>query len=216
MDDDLSTVVAAVEEGRRILSNIRAFLVYALSGGLAEVGVMLLGPAVGLVLPLLPAQILWINLVTHGMTGVAFGSEPASPDAMRRAPTSPDAPIFLPSGRMLLVLATLSLTAVTLTVAALTEGSDAERRTAAFLVLGLGQLGVALALRARLAHRALRERGLDLAVALSAGMLALGCVVPVLRDLLGTVALDVPLVFVLLVVAAVPGLLVRAVLVASR
>ncbi|HET7734508.1 MAG TPA: cation-translocating P-type ATPase [Nocardioidaceae bacterium] len=216
MDDDLSTVVAAVEEGRRILSNIRAFLVYALSGGLAEVGVMLLGPAVGLVLPLLPAQILWINLVTHGMTGVAFGSEPASPDAMRRAPTPPDAPIFLPAGRRLLVLATVALTAVTLTVVALSEGSDAERRTAAFLVLGLGQLGVALALRARLPHRARRERGLDLAVTLSAVMLALGCVVPVLRELLGTVALDLPLAFVLVAVAAVPGLLVRAVLVASR
>ncbi len=79
MDDDLGTVVAAVEEGRRILANIGSFLVYAVSGGLAEVGVMLGGSLVGLVLPLLPAQILWINLLTHGLVGVAFGQNPPTP-----------------------------------------------------------------------------------------------------------------------------------------
>src|SRR6185503_886865 len=66
MDDDLSTLVAAVAEGRRIIANIRAFLTFALSGGFAEVAVMVLGPLMGLPLPLLPGQILWINLVTHG------------------------------------------------------------------------------------------------------------------------------------------------------
>ena len=61
-DDEIATLVAAVKEGRRIYSNIRRFLLYALSGGAAEILVMLAGPFFGLPLPLLPAQILWINL----------------------------------------------------------------------------------------------------------------------------------------------------------
>jgi P-type Ca2+ transporter type 2C len=58
-DDELGTVVAAAEEGRRVYANIRRFLLYALSGGSAEIAVMLAGPFLGLALPLLPAQILW-------------------------------------------------------------------------------------------------------------------------------------------------------------
>ena len=78
-DDDLGTVVAAAEEGRRVYANIRRFLLYGLSGGSAEIAVMLIGPLAGLPLPLLPAQILWVNLLTHGPPGVALGSEPADP-----------------------------------------------------------------------------------------------------------------------------------------
>ena len=85
-DDELATVVAAAEEGRRVYANIRRFLLYALSGGTAEIAVMLVGPFVGLPLPLLPAQILWINLLTHGLPGLALGSEPADPDAMHAHP----------------------------------------------------------------------------------------------------------------------------------
>lgn len=85
-DDELATVVVAVEEGRRVYANIRLFLVFALSGGAAEILVMLIGPFVGLGLPLLAAQILWINLLTHGLTGVAIGAEPVEPGLMTRPP----------------------------------------------------------------------------------------------------------------------------------
>ena len=88
-DDELGTVVAAAEEGRRVYANIRRFLLYALSGGAAEIAVMLAGPFLGLPLVLLPAQILWVNLLTHGLPGVALGSEPADPGAMRRPPRPP-------------------------------------------------------------------------------------------------------------------------------
>ena len=88
-DDDLATVVAAAEEGRRVYANIRRFLLYGLSGGAAEILVMLTGPFVGLALPLLPAQILWVNLLTHGLPGVALGSEPIDPAVMRRPPRPP-------------------------------------------------------------------------------------------------------------------------------
>src|SRR5262249_24476619 len=89
-DDNLATVTIAVREGRRIYENIRRFLRYALSGGLAEILVMLLGPAFAFPLPLLlPAQILWINLLTHGLPGVALGAEPADPGTMHRPPRPP-------------------------------------------------------------------------------------------------------------------------------
>ena len=98
-DDDLGTVVAAAEEGRRVYANIRRFLLYALSGGTAEIAVMLAGPLVGLALPLLPAQILWINLLTHGLPGVALGGEPADPRAMRPSPPSDSRVSAGPVGR---------------------------------------------------------------------------------------------------------------------
>ena len=76
-DDDLGTVVAAVEEGRRVYANIRRFLLYGLSGGAAEVLVMLRGPVRRHALPLLPAQILWVNLLTHSLP--AWRSAPSRP-----------------------------------------------------------------------------------------------------------------------------------------
>jgi len=93
-DDQLGTVVRAVEEGRRIYSNIRGFLRYALAGGLAEVVVILVGPFVGLGFPLAPAQILWINMLTHGVPGVAFGGEPLDPRTMQRPSPSPPPPRY--------------------------------------------------------------------------------------------------------------------------
>jgi P-type Ca2+ transporter type 2C len=83
-DDNLATVVTAVREGRRIYDNIRRFLRYALAGGVAEIVVMLAGPFLGLSIPLLPAQILWVNLLTHGLPGVALGAEPAG-DGLRHS-----------------------------------------------------------------------------------------------------------------------------------
>lgn len=179
LDDDLGTVVAAVEEGRRIFTNIRTFLTFALSGGLAEVGVMLFGPLIGLVLPLLPAQILWINMLTHGVVGVAFGGEPVNPDEMSKPPRAPDRPL-LSRRDWLLLLGVASV----LTLEALIAGGLAdEPRTVIFLALGLGQLGVALALGAR------PGRGLVGAVAASAALLGGAPYLPGLDTILGTSAL---------------------------
>lgn len=88
-DDNPATIVSAVEEGRRVYANVRRFLLYGLAGGTAEILVMLLGPFLGMPLPLLPAQILWINLLTHGLPGVALGAEPVAPGTMRHPPRPP-------------------------------------------------------------------------------------------------------------------------------
>lgn len=212
LDDDLSTVVAAVEEGRRIFDNLRAFLVYAVSGGISEVAVMLVGPFVGMLLPLLPSQILWINLLTHGLTGVAFSGEPVSPDAMRRPPVSRAAALLQRRHVLLLGCAAAVLAACALTTGLVVGGGHA--RTATFLGLGLGQLGVALALRGRGTGRA--SYRLLVAVAGSAVLMVAPLVVPPLQNLLSVVALRPSEILVAALAAVVPGLVVAVVRRATR
>ena len=94
LDDNFATIVAAVEEGRVIYDNIRRFIRYTLSSNAGEIWVMLIAPFLGMPLPLLPLQILWINLVTDGLPGLALGVEKAERNTMRRPPYPPDENIF--------------------------------------------------------------------------------------------------------------------------
>ena len=77
LDDNFATIVSAIEEGRIIFDNIRRFIKYLLTCNASEVAVMLIGPFFGLPLPLLPLQILWMNLVTDGLPALALSVEPA-------------------------------------------------------------------------------------------------------------------------------------------
>lgn len=149
-DDDLSTVVAAVEEGRRVYDNIRRFLVYGMAGGAAEILVMLIGPLLGLPLPLRAGQILWINLLTHGLTGVAMGTEPASPGAMCRPPRPPDQHILGGGSWQRLLLLAAVVTASSLSAGLAAQELDLAWQSVLFLALLAAQLGVALGLRTRL------------------------------------------------------------------
>ncbi len=208
LDDDLSTVVAAIEEGRRIFANIGSFLVYAVSGGVSEVAVMLFGPFLGMALPLLPSQILWINLLTHGLTGVAFSGEPLAPDAMREAPVRREAPVLSRPDVVLLAIAAASLGATALATGLLVGGDQA--RTATFVCLGLGQLGVALSLRSRSRRTGTRSPvaglGLPLAVAASATLMLVPLAVGPLRELLGIVEPGTSGLALAVGLAAVPAL----------
>jgi Ca2+-transporting ATPase len=94
LDDNFATLVAAVEEGRRIYDNIRKFVRYILTGNTGEIVVMLTGPLLGMPLPLLPIQILWINLVTDGIPAIALGYEEAEQKIMDRPPLDPKEGIF--------------------------------------------------------------------------------------------------------------------------
>jgi P-type Ca2+ transporter type 2C len=183
-DDELSTMVAAIAEGRRIYANVRRFLLFGMSGGAAEIMVMLVGPFLGMSLPLLPAQILWINLLTHGLTGVALGAEPADEGVMWRPPRPP-AESVLGAGlwKRILRIAIL-ITAVTIAVAFWGLMTGREWQTMAFLTLGSMQLSVAIALRGR---PGTWENPFLLIAVVSAWLLQLAAVyVPPLATLLGT------------------------------
>jgi Ca2+-transporting ATPase len=187
-DDELATLVPAVEEGRRVYANIRKFLAFGLSGGAAEILVMLAGPFTGLAVPLLAAQILWINLLTHGLTGVAIGAEPADPDLMTSPPRPPEQTV-LGDGlwQRILTLAAI-ISSVTLGVGLWAEHTDRPWRSLVFLTLTALQLGVALGVRPRLFTR--QNPFLPLAVASSALLACAAIYVQPLQELLGTEGLS--------------------------
>jgi len=93
-NDDFATIVAAVEEGRIIYDNIRKFIRYLLSCNVGEVLTMFVATIMGLPLPLLPIQILWMNLVTDGLPAMALGLDAGDPDIMDRSPRHPKESIF--------------------------------------------------------------------------------------------------------------------------
>ncbi len=97
-DDNFSSIVSAVEEGRKIYQNIRKFIRYLLSCNLGEIITIFIAILIGLPRPLLPIQILWVNLVTDGFPALALGLDPAERDLMKHPPRDPDEGIF--SGKM--------------------------------------------------------------------------------------------------------------------
>ncbi|MCC3313095.1 cation-translocating P-type ATPase [Nocardia africana] len=187
-DDNLDTLVVAVEEGRRVYANIRRFLIYGLSGGATEIAVMLFGPLFGLALPLLAAQILWVNLLTHGLTGVALGGEPADPAIMRRAPRPPAQSILGAGLWQRIPRIAFVLTVVTLAVAVWAHHTDRPWQTMAFFTLGVTQLGVALGSRTRPWSTA--NPLLPVAIAVSFALQVAAVYVPLLQRLLETEALS--------------------------
>ncbi|MFF5570169.1 cation-translocating P-type ATPase [Streptomyces luteogriseus] len=183
-DDNPATIVAAVEEGRRVYANVRRFLLYALAGGTAEILVMLLGPFLGMPLPLLPAQILWINLLTHGLPGVALGAEPVDPHTMRYPPRPPEESVLGAGLWPRILFMGAFVATVTLVVGVWARETGRPWQSMMFLVLGATQLGVALGSRAR--PGTLANPFLLVAVGVALSLQAAGVYLPPLRDLLGT------------------------------
>ena len=111
-DDNFATLVAAVEEGRAIFDNIKKYLIFLLSCNLAEI-LMLTGAFfLGMPLPLIALQILWVNLTTDGLPALALGVDPKAPDIMSRPPRPPAEGVFSPSVNALLAAIALYLTAI--------------------------------------------------------------------------------------------------------
>lgn len=142
-DDNFATIVAAIEEGRSIYDNIRKFIRYLLSSNVGEILVMFVAAVMGLPLPLLPIQILWVNLVTDGLPALALGVDPGDPDVMQRPPRPPGENIFARGlGRRILTRGLL-IGGSTLAVFWLALFSDqglVRARTMAFATLVMAQL----------------------------------------------------------------------------
>jgi len=147
-DDDFSTIVAAVHEGRAIYDNIRKFIRYLLGGNIGEILTMFLASLLGMPLPLLPLQILWVNLVTDGLPAMALGLEPPEPGVMERKPRGTKDSIFSGGlgwhlvGRGIFIgVSTLAVMAVGIAYSGFHGKVDLElARTMAFTNLVLAQL----------------------------------------------------------------------------
>lgn len=148
LDDNFATIVAAVEEGRIIYDNIRRFIKYLLTCNASEIAVMLIGPLLGMPLPLLPLQILWMNLVTDGLPALALGIEPAEKNVMNRPPYSATESVFGRGMPQFIVVFGIVLSLLALVSGfGLWRSGDEGWQTALFTTLVFAQLAMALAVR---------------------------------------------------------------------
>lgn len=148
LDDNFATIVSAVREGRRIYDNIRKFIKYAITGNSGEIWTLFLAPFFGLPIPLLPIHILWVNLVTDGLPGLALAVEPEEPGVMQRPPRPPGESIFMHGMWQHMIWVGLLIGAVcVLTQAWAYHTGAAHWQSMVFTVLTLSQMGHVLALR---------------------------------------------------------------------
>ncbi len=195
LDDNFATIVAAVEEGRVIYDNIRKFIKYLLTCNASELAVMIVGPFLGLPIPLLPLQILWMNLITDGLPALALGVEPAEDDVMDRPPRSASETIF--GGGVVQYIGSFGalMAALSLLVGWYAWSvDDPAWQTMLFTTLIFAQL--ALALEVRTEKRSLFSNSLFSNRAML-GAVGIGIVahfaliyVPFFQEVFGTVALD--------------------------
>lgn len=147
MDDNFSTIVKAVKEGRRIYDNILKFIKYLMTTNSGELFTLLIGPLLGLPIALLPIHILWINLVSDGLPAISLSFEKAERDIMNRPPRHPDETVFANGRGFHMIWVGLIMAAIALATQwwALEQGMPWQ--TMVFNVLCLSQLGHVLAIR---------------------------------------------------------------------
>jgi len=198
-DDNFATIVAAVEEGRGIYDNVRKFVRYLLACNAGEILLMFLGAILGSPMPLIPIQILWVNLATDGLPALALGVDPIDPQTMERPPRPPDEGIFAQRLGPKILLRGLLIGSATfgLFALALAIGEPLrEARTLAFAGIVLSQLmnvfDVRASSRSILESQPLSSPFLVLAVLSSVVLLAVAIYVPTLRTTFETWPLSVP------------------------
>jgi Ca2+-transporting ATPase len=147
LDDNFATIVGAVREGRRIFDNIRKFIKYTMTSNSGEIWTIFLAPFLGLPIPLLPIHILWVNLVTDGLPGLALAVEPEERGIMRRPPRPPDETIFAHGMWQHIVWVGLLMGAACLISQGIALELGWHWQTIVFTVLTFSQLGHALAIR---------------------------------------------------------------------
>ena len=148
LDDNFATIVVAVKHGRKIFDNILKFIKYIMTGNSGEIWVILLAPFFGLPIPLMAIHILWINLVTDGLPGLALASEPAEANIMKRPPRNPKENIFSGGMAIHILWVGFLMGVVTLGMQAWAiHNQETHWQTMAFTVLCFSQLGHVMAIR---------------------------------------------------------------------
>jgi P-type Ca2+ transporter type 2C len=148
LDDNFATIVNAVREGRRIYDNIRKFVKYIMTCNGAEIWTIFMAPLIGLPMPLLPIHILWINLVTDGLPGLALASEKAEANVMSRPPRPSGESLFAQGIGIHIIWVGILMASITLGIQAWAINEDNSKwQTMVFTVLSLAQLAHVLAIR---------------------------------------------------------------------
>jgi P-type Ca2+ transporter type 2C len=154
-NDNYSTIISAIEEGRKIYDNILKTITYLLSSNLSEITFIFLAFILGLPLPLLPTQILWINLVTDGLPALALANDKSDPDVLKRGPRSNSAPLFSKE-RLSFIFGVgllLALMFIVVFQIMLNFGTETFARTVVFNLLVFSHLMLAFVVRGRLLFR---------------------------------------------------------------
>jgi len=199
-DDNYTSIVSAVEQGRVIYSNIRKFVFFLLSCNTAEIMIIFTAIMMGLPSPLAPIQLLWLNLLTDGAPALALGTEKGDPDIMSLPPRRKDEPIIDGEMRIGIAIQTVVKTAATLTAYILglrlfpvSSGENLTAATMAFMTLGLCEL--ARAYTARSEHYSMfygglfSNRNMNVAVLISTALLLVVVFVPPLQGVFDTTSL---------------------------
>ncbi|HKG68455.1 MAG TPA: HAD-IC family P-type ATPase, partial [Segetibacter sp.] len=207
LDDNFATIVKAVREGRRIYENIRKFILYVLSCNLGEILTIFFAPILGFAIPLLPIHILWINLVTDGLPGLALVAEPAEKDIMSRPPRPPKENLFAGGliPRILLTGTIMAVASIFIQWWTLREHYDVRtQQTAVFTTLCFVQLGNALSVRSVYHSMFLSgiftNRGMWGTIVLTVILQLLIVYVPFLNTIFKTVFLDGKIIGTILIV----------------
>lgn len=148
LDDNFATIVIAVKHGRKIFDNILKFIKYIMTGNSGEIWAIFLAPFFGLPIPLLAIHILWINLITDGLPGLALASEPAEANIMKRPPRNPKENIFSNGMAVHILWVGFLMGVVTIGMQAYAiHVANSHWQTMAFTVLCFSQLGHVMVIR---------------------------------------------------------------------
>lgn len=147
LDDNFSTIVKAVREGRRIYDNILKFIKYLMTTNSGELWTLLLGPIIGLPIALLPIHILWINLVSDGLPAISLSFEKAETDIMERPPRPPQQSVFSNGRGLHMIWVGMFMAGIALSAQAFAINNGLHWQTIVFNVLCLSQMGHVLAIR---------------------------------------------------------------------
>ncbi len=192
-DDDFSNIVSAVQEGRGVRNNIKTSILYVLTGNLGEIIAVFLSAVAGVAPPLIPTQILWVNLATESFPALALGSAPPGNNCMEEMPYEKKEPIISSKlAKKITVRGVISgLTTFGIYLTALRSGLNITKaRTLAFANLIIGQMIHALDC-SKYKGETKEKDWVKQAAALSTSLLLAVIYIPALRGIFGTVPLNI-------------------------